>query len=69
MIFSYKGKCFLDGTYLDLSADLSFILEHYFSVIESEFGEEVGKALFESTLKTALELKKTEENKNGKDET
>lgn len=66
MIFCSQGRCEFMGTGMDLSADLSIIIEHYFSVFEEEYDEKTTKALFESVLKTAMDLKKTKEERNGK---
>lgn len=65
MIFSYQGKCMLEGSYLEASVDLSIILGKYFLLLEENFGEDGTKAIFDSILKTAMELKDAEEEQNG----
>ena len=68
MIYCNEGRCDLMGTSMDLSAELSVIIEHYFIVLEEKLGEKITKAMFESALKTAMELKNRREEENGKDD-
>lgn len=57
MIYCNEGRCDFMGTGMDLGAELSVIIEHYFVLLEEKVGEEMTKAMFESVLKTAMKLK------------
>ena len=48
------GKLVMDGTYVDLSAEMSFIIEGYYKMLTDEFGEYVAKGVFETVLKVAF---------------
>lgn len=68
MIFCREGDCHFDGTGLELSAELAVIIAHFLLVYEEDAGADMAKALFESVLRTAMDIKEEKEKKrNGKD--
>lgn len=59
------GHAKMEGTYADLSAELSFIISGFYKMLTDEFGDEIAKGVFEIVLKVAFEKENEPLSKEG----